>query len=135
MLYEMFEGDYKELSFDVPSEFIGGTATLLIDLGDDICIRKDVYIESEKVIFKLIEANTLTRIGIYPMEVRLKKDDKAKVLNQGKLMVQNSIIIRTEMNVAGNVAMEQGDIDDGSVAIGRNENNAVPAAMLLRIID
>ncbi len=94
--YRIFEGDTVDLQFDIPDEFNGGEAKLLIliDKVNGAGIVKTQTVENSSVTFELQEGDTYTRIGSFPYEVRVTLEDEAKVAEWGKFVVDDSLIVR-----------------------------------------
>ncbi len=97
MKLEMYEGDSKELEFDVPSEFNSGTATLLIEINKDEGIVKRATVVDSKAVFKLDTEDTVTRCSTYIYEVRAEKDEQEKVIEQDLIKIKDSLIVRTDV--------------------------------------
>ncbi len=101
------EGDTKEIQCTIPPEFIGGEVTLLILLTEDTGILKTTP-ATELVSITLDESDTVTRLGRYDYEIRVKKDDAALVLVQGKITVEDSHIVRADITPSPPVAIIAG---------------------------
>lgn len=102
---EIFEGDKTILTCKIPDEYIDGDYTFMIKLDSTKAIIKSGKIKDRFTEIVLSEEDTVTRIGSFKYELRVKKDKKTKVVEQGTIEIKDSIIVNTDTTATPPIAI------------------------------